>query len=60
VQKKTGLAGFPVRKLMEQAPRWTEQELQSALERLRWSDDRLKSGASSRVILETLILSLCS
>jgi DNA polymerase-3 subunit delta len=60
VQKKTGLAGFPVKKLMEQAPRWTEKELQSALERLRWCDDRLKSGSDSRVILETLLLSLCS
>ncbi len=60
VQKKTGLSGFPVRKLMEQAPRWNEKQLQSALDRLRWSDDRLKSGASAQVILETLILSLCS
>ena len=60
VQKKTGLSGFPVRKLVEQAPRWTEKELESALERLHWSDDRLKSGSSPRVILETLILSLCS
>jgi DNA polymerase-3 subunit delta len=60
VQKKTGLAGFPVKKLMEQAPRWTEKELRSALERLRWCDDRLKSGSDSRVILETLLLSLCS
>ena len=60
VQKKTGLSGFPVKKLVEQAPRWTEKELESALERLRWSDDRLKSGSSPRVILETLILSLCS
>jgi DNA polymerase-3 subunit delta len=60
VQKKTGLSGFPVKKLMEQAPRWTEEELESALVRLHWSDDRLKSGSSPRVILETLILSLCS
>ena len=60
VQKKTGLSGFPVKKLVEQAPRWTEKELESALERLRWSDDRLKSGSSPRPILETLILSLCS
>jgi DNA polymerase III subunit delta len=60
VQKKTGLSGFPVKKLVEQAPRWTEKELEDALERLRWSDDRLKSGSSSKVILETLILSLCS
>lgn len=60
VQKKTGLSGFPVKKLMEQAPRWTEEELGSALVRLHWSDDRLKSGSSPRVILETLILSLCS
>ncbi len=60
VQKKTGLSGFPVKKLVEQAPRWTEKELENALERLRWSDDRLKSGSSPRVILETLILSLCS
>ena len=60
VQKKTGLSGFPMRKLVEQAPRWSEKELESALERLHWSDDRLKSGSSPRVILETLILSLCS
>jgi DNA polymerase-3 subunit delta len=60
VQKKTELASFPARKVMEQAPRWNEKELRSALERLRWSDDRLKSGSDSRVILETLILSLCS
>ena len=60
VHKKTGLSGFPARKLVEQAPRWSEKELQMALERLRWSDDRLKSGSSPRVILENLILSLCS
>jgi len=60
VQKKTGLSGFPAKKLLEQAPRWKEKELRGALERLRWSDDRLKSGASSKVILETLVLSLCS
>jgi DNA polymerase-3 subunit delta len=60
VQKKTGLTGFPARKLIEQAPRWTEKELENALKRLRWSDDRLKSGSSPRPILESLILSLCS
>ncbi len=60
VQKKTGLSPFPARKLVEQAPSWTEKELRNALERLRRSDDRLKSGSSPRVILETLILSLCS
>jgi DNA polymerase-3 subunit delta len=60
VQKKTGLSPFPARKLVEQAPSWTEKELKNALERLRRSDDRLKSGSSPRVILESLILSLCS
>lgn len=60
VQKKTGLSAFPVKKLVEQAPRWSERELERALERLRWSDDRLKSGSSPALILETLILSLCS
>ena len=60
VQKKTGLSPFPARKLVEQAPRWTEKELKNALERLRWSDDRLKSGSSPRVILENLVFSLCS
>jgi DNA polymerase III delta subunit len=60
VQKKTGLSPFPARKLVEQAPRWTEKELKNALERLRRSDDRLKSGSSPRVILESLVLSLCS
>jgi DNA polymerase-3 subunit delta len=60
VQRKTGLSGFPAKKLAEQAPRWTGKELERALERLRWSDDRLKSGSSPRLILETLILSLCS
>jgi DNA polymerase-3 subunit delta len=60
VQRKTGLSGFPAKKLVEQAPRWSEKELEGALERLRWSDDRLKSGSSPRLILETLILSLCS
>ena len=60
VQKKTGLSGFPARKLLEQAPRWTEKELERALERLYRSDDRLKSGSSPLPILENLILSLCS
>jgi len=60
VQKKTGLHPFPAKKLVEQAPRWTERELRKALERLRRSDHWLKSGSSPRVILETLILSLCS
>jgi len=60
LQKKTGLSPFPVRKLLEQAPRWTEKELKNALERLRRSDDRLKSGSGPGVILESLILSLCS
>jgi DNA polymerase-3 subunit delta len=60
VQKKTGLPAFPAKKLVEQAPLWSEKELQSALERLRWSDDRLKSGSSARAVLENLILSLCS
>jgi DNA polymerase-3 subunit delta len=60
LQKKTGISGFPAKKLIEQAPRWTEKELESALERLHWSDDRLKSGSSPRPILESLILSLCS
>jgi len=60
VQKKTGLPPFVVKKLVEQAPRWTEKELRNGLERLRQSDDRLKSGSSPRVILEILILSLCS
>ncbi len=60
VQKKTGLHGFVVKKLVEQAPRWSEKELEKALERLHWSDDRLKSGSSARPILESLILSLCS
>jgi len=60
VQKKTGLPPFVVKKLVEQAPRWTEKELRNGLERLRRSDDRLKSGSGPRVILEILILSLCS
>lgn len=60
VQRKTGLPSFPAKKLVEQAPRWTEKELKNALERLRQSDHRLKSGSSPRVILETLILALCS
>jgi hypothetical protein len=34
--------------------------LKNALGRLRWSDDRLKSGSGPRVILESLVLSLCS
>lgn len=60
VQKKTGLHPFTAKKLAEQAPRWTEKELKGALGRLRRADDRLKSGSSPAVILESLILSLCS
>ena len=60
MEKKTGLVGFPVKKLLEQAPRWKEKELEGALELLRRADDHLKSGAGARVILETLLLSLCS
>jgi len=60
IEKRTGLAGFPVKKLLEQAPRWKEKELEGALELLRRADDHLKSGSGARVILETLILSLCS
>ncbi len=60
IEKKTALTGFPVKKLMEQAPRWEEKELERALELLRRADDRLKSGSGATVILETLVLSLCS
>jgi DNA polymerase-3 subunit delta len=60
VQEKAGVPPFVANRLLEQAPRWTQKELKEALERLRRSDDRLKSGSSPRVILETLILSLCS
>jgi DNA polymerase-3 subunit delta len=60
IQEKTGLPPFVAKRLLDQAPRWTEPELNKALGRLRRSDDRLKSGSSPRVILETLILSLCS
>jgi len=59
VQKKTGLPGFLARKLVEQASGWTEKELHKTLERLQWSDDRLKSGSSAKPILENLFLSLC-
>jgi len=59
VQKKTGLPGFLAKKLIEQASCWTEKELQAALERLQWSDDRIKSGSSAKPILESLFLSLC-
>lgn len=59
VQKKTGLPGFLAKKLLEQASGWTEKELRAALERLQWSDDRIKSGSSAKPILESLFLSFC-
>lgn len=59
VQKKTGLPGFLAKKLVEQASRWTEKDLQAALERLQRSDDLIKSGSSAGPVLESLLLSLC-
>ena len=56
--KKLGVPGFVLGKVLDQARRWQEKDLEKALVLLYQADGRLKSGSQARLILENFVLSI--
>ena len=56
--KKLGVPGFLVSRVLEQAQRWREKDLEKALELLYQADGRLKMGSQARLLLENFIFSI--
>jgi len=56
--KKLGVPGFVLSKVLDQARRWQEKDLEKALLLLYQADGRLKSGSQARLILENFVLSI--
>ena len=56
--KKLGVPGFLVNKVMDQARRWQEKDLEKALVLLYQADGRLKLGSQARLVLENFVLSI--
>jgi DNA polymerase-3 subunit delta len=59
VARKLAVPGFQAKRLVEQAQRWTEGDLERAMERLHEADARIKSGAGQPLVFENLVWSLC-
>jgi len=56
--KKLGVPGFVVGKVLEQARRWREEDLEKALKLLYQADGRLKMGSQATLVLENFLLSI--
>ncbi len=56
--KKLGVPGFLVSKVLDQARRWQEDDLEKALVLLYQADGRLKLGSQARLVLENFVLSI--
>ena len=56
--KKLGVPGFVLSKVLDQAGRWQEKDLEKALTLLYQADGRLKSGSQARLVLENFVLSI--
>jgi len=56
--KKLGVPGFVVGKILDQARRWQEKDLEKALTLLYQADGRLKSGSQAPLVLENFLLSI--
>jgi DNA polymerase-3 subunit delta len=56
--KKLGVPGFVVGKILDQARRWQEKDLEKALMLLYQADGRLKSGSQAPLVLENFLLSI--
>ena len=56
--KKLGVPGFVLSKVLDQARRWQEKDLEKALLLLYQADGRLKSGSQARLVLENFVLSI--
>ncbi|MBT3259184.1 MAG: hypothetical protein HN366_22405, partial [Deltaproteobacteria bacterium] len=53
-----GVPGFVLSKVLDQARRWQEKDLEKALLLLYQADGRLKSGSQARLVLENFVLSI--
>jgi DNA polymerase III delta subunit len=51
---------FQIRKTLEELATWNETELATAFERLARADHRIKTGSDPTLMLQLLILQLCS
>jgi DNA polymerase-3 subunit delta len=56
--KRLGVPGFVLGKVLDQARRWQEKDLEKALELLYQVDGRLKSGSRAPLVLENFVLSI--
>ncbi len=56
--KKLGIPGFVVSKVLDQARRWQEKDLERALVLLYEADGRLKRGSQAPLVLESFVLSM--
>ncbi|MDY6882010.1 MAG: DNA polymerase III subunit delta [Desulfatiglans sp.] len=60
VARKLQLRDFQAKRLVPQAKKWNDDDLEQALHHLYRADGLLKSGAQGQIVLEEVILSLCS
>ena len=60
VARKLGLRGFQVKNLVSQSKRWSTDDLEQAFYILHKADGLLKSGVHERLVLENVVLALCS
>jgi len=58
--RELGLRQFQATDLMSQTRHWREEELEKAVHLVHQADGQVKSGAPPRLVLESLVLSLCS
>jgi len=56
--KQLGVPGFVVGKIIDQAQRWREKDLERALKLLYQADGSLKSGSQATLVLENFLLSI--
>jgi len=56
--KKLGVPSFVVGKVLDQAKRWREKDLEKALKLLYQADGRLKMGSQAALVLENFLLSI--
>ncbi len=56
--KRLGVPSFVVGKVLEQARRWREEDLEKALKLLYQADGRLKMGSQATLVLENFLLSI--
>ena len=60
LQKELHPYSFLINKFIEQARLWTEEEIEKAFDLFLEADSLIKSGRSPLLVLEQLIISLCS